>query len=256
MLSKTIVIGDIHGALQALKQVLHKAGIQPLDTLIFLGDYVDGWSQSAGVISFLIELQHSYSCVFLRGNHDVYCHQWLETGKIDPNWIKNSGASTIDSYQQLPNDIRQQHLHFFQQLRNYYIDTQNRLYVHAGYTASTGVTEEKHTHMLYWDRSLWEDTLYYWQAKRPNGPARLSLYKEVFIGHTPTLFADCTFPMHLYNLWNLDTGAAYHGRLTALDADSGTFYQSDVVRWMYPQETGRNKGKSAAFPLMSLYKRQ
>ena len=52
----TFAIGDIHGGLKALIQVLNKLEIKDGDTLIFLGDYVDGWSDAANTIRFLIEL--------------------------------------------------------------------------------------------------------------------------------------------------------------------------------------------------------
>ncbi len=39
---RTLVIGDIHGGLKALVQVLERAAVQPTDELIFLGDYTDG----------------------------------------------------------------------------------------------------------------------------------------------------------------------------------------------------------------------
>ena len=52
---RTLVIGDIHGALIALQQVLQRAQITPKDHLIFLGDYADGWSQTPQVLDFLIE---------------------------------------------------------------------------------------------------------------------------------------------------------------------------------------------------------
>ena len=38
---RTLVIGDIHGGLKALEQVLERANVTPEDKLIFLGDYVD-----------------------------------------------------------------------------------------------------------------------------------------------------------------------------------------------------------------------
>ena len=55
-MKRTLVIGDIHGGLKALKQVLERAEVTPKDQLIFLGDYVDGWSESSHIIQFLIEL--------------------------------------------------------------------------------------------------------------------------------------------------------------------------------------------------------
>ena len=75
---KVWVIGDIHGGLKALKQVLERADIQKGDQLIFLGDYVDGWSESGNVIDFLLELENTYPCVFLRGNHDDMCIDYLK----------------------------------------------------------------------------------------------------------------------------------------------------------------------------------
>jgi serine/threonine protein phosphatase 1 len=38
---RTLVIGDIHGGLRALHQIIERH-VTPQDTLIFLGDYVDG----------------------------------------------------------------------------------------------------------------------------------------------------------------------------------------------------------------------
>jgi serine/threonine protein phosphatase 1 len=63
---RTFVIGDIHGGLKALIQVLNKVEITEKDTLIFIGDYVDGWSESAQVIEFLIELAEKFSCIFIK----------------------------------------------------------------------------------------------------------------------------------------------------------------------------------------------
>ena len=56
-------IGDIHGGFRALIQVLERAEIQTNDTLIFLGDYVDGWSESPQLIDYLIELSTTQNCV-------------------------------------------------------------------------------------------------------------------------------------------------------------------------------------------------
>ena len=52
----TWVIGDIHGGLRALIQLLERPEIAPEDRLIFLVDYVDGWSQNSDTIDYLIEL--------------------------------------------------------------------------------------------------------------------------------------------------------------------------------------------------------
>ena len=70
---RKLVIGDVHGGLKSLVQALERALYNPeKDMLIFLGDYVDGWSESAELIEYLIELDSKakYKSIFLLGNHD------------------------------------------------------------------------------------------------------------------------------------------------------------------------------------------
>ena len=59
-------------------------------------------------------------------------------------------------------------------------------------------------------------------------PKRLRLYDEIFIGHTPTTNYDIDTPMNKCNVWNVDTGAAFSGRITVMDIDSKRYWQSDV----------------------------
>jgi predicted phosphodiesterase len=40
-MNRTLVIGDIHGGLRALHQIMDRAKVTTDDTLISLGDYVD-----------------------------------------------------------------------------------------------------------------------------------------------------------------------------------------------------------------------
>jgi serine/threonine protein phosphatase 1 len=47
---------------------MERAKVTKEDTLIFLGDY--GWFQSPQVLDYLIELNTTNNCVFIRGNHD------------------------------------------------------------------------------------------------------------------------------------------------------------------------------------------
>jgi serine/threonine protein phosphatase 1 len=41
---RTLVIGDIHGGLRALHQIIERAHVTPQDNF-FLGDYVDGFNR-------------------------------------------------------------------------------------------------------------------------------------------------------------------------------------------------------------------
>ena len=135
---RVLAIGDIHGGLKALIQVLNKIEVKDEDTLIFVGDYVDGWSESAQVIQFLIELSENINCVFIKGNHDVWCEDWLRSGEVNPTWFMHGGKETLESYNGFSEDNKKQHLEFFENMPLYFIDDENRLFLHAGFTSMHG----------------------------------------------------------------------------------------------------------------------
>ena len=45
--------------------------------------------------------------------------------------------------------------------------------------------------------------------------------------------------MNRCNVWNLDTGGGYEGRLTIMDINTKEFWQSDNMKTLYPNERGR-----------------
>ncbi|MBX3253821.1 MAG: serine/threonine protein phosphatase [Chitinophagaceae bacterium] len=241
-MKRTLVIGDIHGGLRALMQVVERAGVTTDDTLIFLGDYVDGWSESAEVIELLTELSLRQHCIFLKGNHDEWCEEWLRTGKTNDPWLFHGGAATVKSYSALSPKERKQHLHFFEQMKLYHIDDDNRLFVHAGFTSMHGPQHEKYPSNFSWDRTLWETACSVKDISPDSAlfPKRLKLFNEIYIGHTPTLYYNTTVPMQGSNVWNVDTGAAFNGKLTAMDIRTKVYWQSDPVMHLYPGEKGRN----------------
>jgi serine/threonine protein phosphatase 1 len=243
-MSRTLVIGDIHGGLKALIQLLERADVSEADRLIFLGDYVDGWSESAQVVNYLIQLEEAHSCIFIKGNHDAWCIDWLSEGIIDEVWFAHGGKSTMESYQQLPDSVKQAHLKFLRKMKDYHVDEQNNLFIHAGFSSMHGPEKERYSSNYSWDRTLWEMALTVDNRIRKDSalfPKRLLLYHEIYIGHTPTLYYGIDVPMQGCNVWNIDTGAAFTGKLSCLDLQTKKVWQSDVFPSLYPNETGRNK---------------
>ncbi len=241
---KTFAIGDIHGGLKALIQLLNKLEIKDEDKLVFVGDYVDGWSESAQVIQFLIELSEKINCVFIKGNHDVWCEDWLRDNKVNPIWYMHGGKETMESYAYFSEDKKKKHLAFFENMPLYYIDNKNRLFVHAGFTSMHGVKKEVFKASLYFDRILFEMALTMDERIEKDSklyPQRLKHYSEIYIGHTPTINFNSDVPMQAANVWNIDTGAAFTGKLSAIDINTKAFFQSDDLPSLYPDEKGRNK---------------
>jgi serine/threonine protein phosphatase 1 len=243
MMTRTYVIGDIHGAYRAVEQVMQRAAPRRGDRLIFLGDYVDGWSQSRQVIEYLMELESVFDCVFIRGNHDAWCEEWLAGLGAARDWLFHGGVSTVASYKGItPGDLSR-HLDFFGRMRPYY-EQDGRLFIHAGFASMHGPAAEHYASNYFWDRTLWETALAVDDRIPPDSlvyPRRLLLYQEIYIGHTPTTNYGYDVPMQRCNVWNIDTGAAFTGRVSMIDIGTKKFVQSDIVQELYPGETGRNK---------------
>jgi len=261
---RTLVCGDIHGGLKALKQALQRASYDSMrDKLIFLGDYVDGWPESAQLIDYLIELQEfspkEKPIIFIRGNHDQWCHEWFTYGIAQEMWLKQGGQSTKDSYLETCYLHKDSHKNFFKHLVNYYVDEENRGFVHGGFKSKKGLGHAAHESDYYWDRDMWELAIalngnipdksdqYY----RPN-PYRMYKHKEIFIGHSTTMMhkikpkykeykdpnqpknGGIIVPMNRCNVWNLDTGGGWGGKLSIMDIDTKEYWQSDFVKDLYP----------------------
>lgn len=242
MTGRKLVIGDIHGGLRALRQILERAEVNQEDKLIFLGDYVDSWSESPQVLDYLIALSATHNCLFMRGNHDDLLLQWLR-GKENELWFQHGGEATIKSYSVLGDDIKQRHVNFLDTLSYYHIDSQNRLFVHAGFTNLHGIAHEHYPRLAFWDRTLWETAVGFDKSLSPDDafyPRRLTLYREIYIGHTPVTKIGKTVPVQMGCVWNVDTGAAFNGPLTIMDIDTKEYWQSDPLPELYPDERGRN----------------
>ncbi len=243
-MQRTYIIGDIHGGLRALRQVLERAPVKKKDRLVFLGDLVDGWSESAQVVDYVMELSRRQPCLVIKGNHDEWCEDWLRDGHADPQWLLSGGMETVNSYAGFSQQAKQAQLAFLEGLNYFETDEAHRLFIHAGFTSMHGPGHEFHSSNFSWDRTLWEMALAMDKSLLPDSPfypRRLKLYSEIYIGHTPTLNYGTDQPMQAANVWNIDTGAAFKGRLTIMDCATKEYWQSDPLPSLYPGERGRNK---------------
>ena len=93
---KTFVIGDIHGAYQALLQCLEVSKFDSnKDRLICLGDVCDRNKQVKECIDELLTIPN---CVYILGNHDAWALEWAVDGKAPQEWLDQGGAETLMSY--------------------------------------------------------------------------------------------------------------------------------------------------------------
>ncbi len=86
MAARTFAIGDIHGDLEELEELLSRLpALTADDTLVFLGDYIDRGPHSQAVVARVRELEKNgpMKVVALRGNHE---DAWLQV--IDAGWLE------------------------------------------------------------------------------------------------------------------------------------------------------------------------
>lgn len=232
MNDRVLVIGDIHGNFFALNQCLERCGFnQERDLLIQLGDVSDRYPDTARVVEKLLSIPN---LIAIRGNHDQWTGNWLETASKEIDWLNNGGKDTISSYSNIDKSIDlARHREFFSEIQvNYYVDEKNRIFVHGGFTQPKGPDFDLIKDHCLWDRSLWDCALI-GQKMSKKQPELLKGFYEIYIGHTPTLIWHIDEPMNAFNVWNLDTGAGGKGKLTIMDIDTKEFWQSDFADRLY-----------------------
>jgi serine/threonine protein phosphatase 1 len=118
----------------------------------------------------------------------------------------------------------QEHIRFLSEAPYYHVD-QNRLFVHGGFDPSIAI-DKNPKEILLWDRSLIRKAQ---QLHTQTPDFQFGGYEDVFVGHTPTKNFGKEGPQRFCNVWDLDTGAGWGGRLTIMDVDTKQFWQSDKV---------------------------
>lgn len=246
---KTIIIGDIHGSLKSLLELLALCNFDnKKDKLIFIGDYIDGWHESVELIDFLIELQieSQNKHTFLKGNHDNWFLEIMNKDFLNFEnqnliktkyhyWIKNGGLSTYESYLKISSSKREFHrANFFSKLENYYINDEI-LFVHAGFDINKPFIDTLNfdEESLFWNRSLFEKALQIWDLNNKgiitNELECFGGFKQIFIGHTPTCNLGFENPQIMHNVINIDQGCKIHGGLTGWILETGIYFKSQKL---------------------------
>jgi serine/threonine protein phosphatase 1 len=116
----TTLIGDIHGNLPALTDVLRivKDEVGRGDQVVFLGDYIDRGSDSRGCVDAILELRATTpaTVVCLIGNHEEWllktranyrAHSWLLSMDAWPT-IRSYSTDAADRLAEAARTVRQQ----------------------------------------------------------------------------------------------------------------------------------------------------
>lgn len=252
---KTYVIGDIHGRYLALMQVLQRCEFRyKIDTLITLGDVVDGGPDSYLVIEELLKIKNR---IDIRGNHDAWMLEFVNTGIHPEQWAQGAletaksyadaigldlkvQRNRIDYFNSIQysyilnlnsDDITESHKRFFKGQHRYYKDSAKNVFIHGGFDRTIPLSQTLE-YIMMWDRKLWNQAM---SSRSSQSPLKFAEdLNLVFLGHTTTQAWGTTEPMKAGNVWNLDTGAGRDGKLTIMDVDTEEYWQSDLIEELYP----------------------
>lgn len=198
-------IGDIHGEIRLLDQLLENVLKFNPEQIVFVGDFIDRGPHSREVINRIMELQVQVTC--LMGNHEMmmlnamedlgYGHSPIEL------WYYNGGEATLQSFGSssffsFQSDLEPYYLDFFRNLKMSHIvqvDHQlNVLGTHAGISPAIPLNDQLEMksyidlnrymlerHIDPGDSFLWVRDAFF------NSPSSLSEGYLVVHGHTPIL---------------------------------------------------------------------
>lgn len=220
-------VGDIHGEIELLDELLEKLPHEAGDRFVFMGDYVDRGPDSKAVVDRLVTLSQERECVFLLGNHESMFLDFL--GWRGPAFfagdafLMNGGDRTLASYGYFDLDepsqknfqLPPEHDAFYRGLALWHREG-DYVFVHAGLGRAALHEEDvsralrkAHPEDLLWDRSGVEL------------PHRFGI--TIVYGHTPS--PDFEVRRNDPFSIGIDTGAVYGGRLTAIRLPDETVFQ-------------------------------
>ena len=227
---RLLVIGDIHGRLDKLEQLLAQVKPTQDDELIFLGDYIDRGPDSWGVVKKVKELQEKFPrTVCLMGNHELtFVRSFIGSPGVSEllsmcefdveGWQRKALYSLQRGAEEAPHEVDAA-LRWLAALPLHH-ESRGVHFAHAGYNP-TKPWEEQEPDDFVWCREIF--------FRRYRGE------DTWVIGHTPvqsmeeTVGAeDAAVPLFLpNNVIMLDTGAFMeNGRPTCCDLLQGEIYQA------------------------------
>jgi bis(5'-nucleosyl)-tetraphosphatase (symmetrical) len=217
MWASVAIIGDIHGCVDELRELL--CLLCDVPTIVTTGDLVDRGPDPIGVIKLLRESQIASVC----GNHDEKLIRWLRheekrrtTGK--PNPMQSVSPAEAETYRQLDkSDIA-----YVLSMPDY-LRIADTLVVHAGFMPGVAIEKQKPGDML---RIRWIDNATGKMAVLTDDlsqPLNTTYWMElwrgpnVVYGHSVHSLTDIRIDRTPHG-WcaGIDTGCVFGGRLSAL----------------------------------------
>ncbi|HST52525.1 MAG TPA: metallophosphoesterase [Pyrinomonadaceae bacterium] len=209
-MSRTVVVGDVHGCYEELVALVEKVALKASDRLVCVGDLVVKGEKNREVLDLFISDKRFSS---VTGNHDRALVEHWKGGRAE---LKPAQKKCRDELE----DGRERYMAFLDSLPCY-IDLGSHVVVHAGLRPGVAL-EEQSVEDLTELRTLGPD-----RTSREGLP-----WYEVYEGERIALFGHwpASPPRRGPRAVGLDTGCVYGYSLTAYVVETGEFFSVPALR--------------------------
>lgn len=217
-------IGDVHGCLPELRELLHQLGYQLHEsgtvtppagrTAVFVGDLVDRGPDSPGVLRLVMQMVQAGQALCVPGNHDVKLLRALQGRQVK---VAHGLEQSLAQLATETPEFRAQVMDFIEGLVSHYLLDGGKVVVaHAGMLEAYQGRASKRVREFALYGETTGETDEFGLPVRGNWAARYTGKASVIYGHTPVVQAEW-----LNHTIDIDTGCVYGGQLTALRYPEG-----------------------------------
>ncbi len=247
-MSRTFIIGDVHGCIDELQELMQQLAPSANDHIIFIGDLIDRGPDSLGVVREVVRWSNRFNVQLVLGNHEEKFLRYVHHIKAA------SGLETemkgIDEFPNLLSGLNDDELTFLQRAYHaLHLPDWNTLLVHGGVWRNVDFPlpatyrfldnhnfDKKRLALLNKTRYLNPEGMF---VSLGEEKASDSFWAEVyegqwghvFFGHQSFLQVE---PKRFTHATGIDTGCVYGGWLSAVEINGeGVSYTSVPARKSY-----------------------
>ena len=218
------VIGDIHGEITKLKQLVGNIERYPVDRLIFIGDCLDKGENSKETLKFLHELSGQYQCDFILGDHEYAWLKFIKSGEYREFILRYGGKATMRDFGILKLDPQHASQKIYSPFKDFFTRLKKYVILDSYVVSHSGINP------IFIDDKNWEkldEKEFIFQRNLFIEVNRLADGKRFIFGHTA--FVD---PWYDGYKIAIDTGAVYSklASLTAFEIEKEFFIDSSGLR--------------------------
>jgi bis(5'-nucleosyl)-tetraphosphatase (symmetrical) len=245
---KTFIIGDVHGCIDELKELVQLLAPDTDDQLIFIGDLIDRGPDSIGVVRQVVQWSKQLNIKLILGNHEEKFLRYVQHIK-DGSGVEKQ-MKRIDEFPKLLNSLSVDELYFIEQAyHSLHIPEINTVLIHGGvwreihfplpasYVYNSEISKA-HKHLSLLGKTRYVDPkgrFVSFGEEKPEDIFWAEEYKgeygHIYFGHHPFIQSG---PYHFAHATAIDTGCVFGGWLTAIEiAGQEVKHMSVAAREIY-----------------------